>query len=148
MTTEIGRVKCWISTERLRLKEILDRETGMVFKVKITTTITTITYFHALQIVGCRHQAHGRHRRMGWGRLGFSTLFAATRGGSAEHLTVPGDCTGSSRKWVSSASYSAFCSTEYTSGTVGVQAMLEVGSMPWGRSMLPVIVCQFDRPVW
>ena len=38
MTTEIDRVKCWISTERLRQKEVLDRETGMVFNVKTTTT--------------------------------------------------------------------------------------------------------------
>ena len=42
MTTEIGRVKCWNSTERLRQKEVLGRETGMVYNVK-TTTITTVT---------------------------------------------------------------------------------------------------------
>ena len=38
MTTEIGRVKCWISTERLRQKEVLGRETGMDYNVKTTTT--------------------------------------------------------------------------------------------------------------
>ena len=38
MTTEIGRVKCWISTERLRQKDVLGRETGMVCDVKTTTT--------------------------------------------------------------------------------------------------------------
>ena len=38
MTTEIGRVKCSISTERLRQKEVLGRETGMVYNVKTTTT--------------------------------------------------------------------------------------------------------------
>ena len=38
MTTEIGRVKCWISTERLRQKEVLGRETGMVYNVETTTT--------------------------------------------------------------------------------------------------------------
>ena len=38
MTTEIGRVKCWISTERLRQQEVLGRETGMVYNVKTTTT--------------------------------------------------------------------------------------------------------------
>ena len=31
MITEIDRVKCLISTERLRYKEVLDRVTGMVF---------------------------------------------------------------------------------------------------------------------
>ena len=30
---EIGRVKCWFSTEGLRQKEVLDRETGMVYIV-------------------------------------------------------------------------------------------------------------------
>ena len=38
MTTEIGRVKCWISTERLRQKNVLGKETGMVYNVKTTTT--------------------------------------------------------------------------------------------------------------
>ena len=41
MTTEIGRVKCWSSTEGLRQKEVLERETGMVYNVKTTTTTTT-----------------------------------------------------------------------------------------------------------
>ena len=41
MTTEIGRVKGWSSTEGLRQKEVLlDRETGMVYNVKTTTTTT------------------------------------------------------------------------------------------------------------
>ena len=44
VTTEIGRVKCWISTERLAQKEVLDRETGMVYNVKTTTTTTTTTW--------------------------------------------------------------------------------------------------------
>ena len=38
MTTEFGRVKCWISTERLRQKEVVGKETGMVYNVKATTT--------------------------------------------------------------------------------------------------------------
>ena len=44
MTTEIGRVKCWISTEGLRQKEVLGRETGMVYVVKTTTATTTAVY--------------------------------------------------------------------------------------------------------
>ena len=41
-TTEIGRVKCWISTEGLRQKEVLDRETGMVYDAKTTTTTNLV----------------------------------------------------------------------------------------------------------
>ena len=37
MITEIGRVKFWISTERLGQKEVLDRDTGMVFSATTTT---------------------------------------------------------------------------------------------------------------
>ena len=36
MTTEIGRVKCWVSTQRLGRKQVLDRETGMACIVKTT----------------------------------------------------------------------------------------------------------------
>ena len=34
VATEIGRVHCWISTERSRQKEVLDGESGMFFYVK------------------------------------------------------------------------------------------------------------------
>ena len=58
MTTEIGRVKCWISTERLRQKEVLGRETGMVYNVKTTTTDyyrptskNTLNVFYRLGVV-------------------------------------------------------------------------------------------------
>ena len=37
---------CWSSTEGLRQKEVLERETGMVYNVKTTTTTTT-TSMHA-----------------------------------------------------------------------------------------------------
>ena len=40
---KIGRVKCWSSTEGLRQKEVLERETGMVYNAKTTTTTTTTT---------------------------------------------------------------------------------------------------------
>ena len=43
MTTEVGRVKCWISMERLRQKKVLGRETGMVNNVKTMATTTTTT---------------------------------------------------------------------------------------------------------
>ena len=43
MTTEIGRVKCWSSTEGLRQKEVLERETGMVYNVKTTTPSATLS---------------------------------------------------------------------------------------------------------
>ena len=52
VTTEIGRVKCWISTEGLRQKEVLDRETGMVYDVRTTTTTTTThTHTHSTAAV-------------------------------------------------------------------------------------------------
>ena len=52
MTTEIGRVKCWISTERLRQKEVLGRETGMVYNVKTTTTTTQKTFHDMYDTAG------------------------------------------------------------------------------------------------
>ena len=49
MTTEIGRVQCWVSTEGLRQKEVLDRETEMIYNVKTTTTTTTTGHALAQQ---------------------------------------------------------------------------------------------------
>ena len=57
MTTEIGRVKCWSSTEGLRQKEVLERETGMVYNVKTTTT-TTNNYRRVTLDFSYRKPAH------------------------------------------------------------------------------------------
>ena len=52
MTTEIGRVKCWVRTKSVGQKDVLDKQTGMGLNVTTTTTAqaTIEQFFHAFDL--------------------------------------------------------------------------------------------------